>query len=71
MKWGSVTARYLWHFFVGDSLQLLGLLGVFLIAALLRAPLGRWDGPLTFLLVMATVWLDVSQRAAAQRRVGP
>lgn len=50
----------------GDSLQPLGLLGVFPIATLLRVGLGRWAGP-----VLATVWLDVSRRGAAQRRAGP
>lgn len=60
--------RYLWHFFIGDSWQLGGLIVAMAIVGLLAHPLGAWDGVLAFLLVTAVVWSDVFRRSAAQRR---
>lgn len=68
MKLITATGRYLWKFFIGDTLQVLGLAAAFVIVAALVHPLGAWDGVLAFALVMAIIWIDVWKRAAAQGR---
>lgn len=54
---------YLWRFFVGDSFQLLALVGSFVVVGLLAPVLHAWDGVLAFLLVAVIVWIDVLRRA--------
>ena len=68
MKVFADFGRYLWRFFVGDSLQLVGLLVAFLIVGVLARPLGAWDGLLAFVLVLAVVWIDVLRRAASNQK---
>lgn len=68
MKAIAGLGRYLWHFFVGDVLQLGGLTVAFAVVALLARPLGTWAGLAAFVLVLAVVWADVFRRAAAQDR---
>ncbi len=66
----TITAigRYLWKFFIGDTLQLLGLAAAFVIVATLVKPLGPWDGVLAFVLVMVIVWIDAWKWAARLSR---
>lgn len=59
----AAIGRYLWKFFVGDTLQVLGLAAAFVIVAFVRPLLGPWDGVLAFALVMAIVWIDAWQWA--------
>ena len=64
----EAIGRYLWKFFVGDTLQLLGLAVAFVIVAALAHPLGPWDGVLAFALVMTVIWIDAWQWAARLSR---
>lgn len=60
--------RYLWKFFVGDSIQLIGLIVAFLLVALLVHPLGAWAGVLALVLVMAVIWIDAFRMHASGRK---
>ncbi len=68
MKLLVSVGRYLWKFFVGDALQLIGLIVAFGLVALLVHPLRAWAGVAALVLVMAVIWIDAFRLHTSGRK---